>query len=60
MHHSHRYIYMHSSTKVFLAPRELSSCIVGDCFAQPPPMDVDEEKMLANYVPVFVMLPVRP
>ncbi|VAH29300.1 unnamed protein product [Triticum turgidum subsp. durum] len=26
---------------------------------QPPPLDVDEEKMLANYVPVFVMLPLE-
>jgi hypothetical protein len=50
--------YLHPSTKiVFLGTPE--SEFLSRCSPKPPPLDVEEEKMLANYVPVFVMLPVR-
>jgi hypothetical protein len=48
---------MQPSTKiVFLGTPE--SEFLSRCSPKPPPLDVEEEKMLANYVPVFVMLPV--
>jgi hypothetical protein len=63
LYRNHRYIrYMRKQCGIcrqmcFLGHANLSSCLVARR-PKPPPLDADEEKMLANYVPVFVMLPV--
>ncbi|KAK1679918.1 hypothetical protein QYE76_040766 [Lolium multiflorum] len=36
-----------------------ATAVLVSLLAKPTPLDADEEKMLANYVPVFVMLPLE-